>query len=547
MAVTEPRTPCDAEMGREPIECNKRQKESRKTMSNPRSALPGSDRHELRPREAHASVHPDQRHEVTVMTSANLTADEYDSLASFANGHGLVVVTYERHKRRMVLSGRTPNMEAAFGVELHHRDHEGGTHVGHYGPVTVPTDLLTLVEGVFGLDNRPAAKPHYRKLSIERRRHHAALAWGKVHAVYEHELSEYGHMSEPHRLEAREAEAAAFKKPPGTFTPLDLAKLYDFPAGDGSGQCIGLLELGGGYKVADFQKYAQEMGQSGYTVSAVLVDHAKNQTGSDADGEVMLDIEVAAAIAPKAHIVVYFAPNTDQGFLDAISAAIHDTHNKPSVISISWGGPESSYSTAAINSMDKLFQEASAAGITVLAAAGDDGSSDGVDDGRDHVDFPASSPNVLACGGTKLVVSGTTLTETVWNELAIQSGATGGGVSSHFPVPTWQKHAVPAGTNGRCVPDVSALGDPTTGYTTRVDGQDGIVGGTSCVAPLLAGLVARLNQHKRVGALNPTLYAHSVCRDITSGNNGTFHAGPAYDMASGLGVIDGAKLAAALS
>lgn len=512
-------------------------------MTQPRSALPGSDRHELRPRDAHASVHPDQRHEVTVMTSASLTADEYDSLASFANGHGLVVVTYERHKRRMVLSGRTPNMEAAFGVELHHRDHDGGTHVGHYGPVTVPTDLLPLVEGVFGLDNRPAAKPHYRKMCEKKRHLAGALAHWKIISAYDEKPGT------PGPEEAKEAEAAAFKKPPGTFTPLDLAKLYDFPAGDGSGQCIALIELGGGYKVADFQKYAQEMGQSGYTVSAVLVDHAKNQTGSDADGEVMLDIEVAAAIAPKAHIVVYFCPNTDQGFIDGISAAIHDTHNKPSVISISWGGPESSYSVAAMNAMDKLFQEAASLGITTLVASGDDGSTDGETDGKQHVDYPASSPNVTGCGGTRVVVKNGVLTETVWQETAIGEGSGGGGFSTHFPIPTWQQNFVPHGSTGRGVPDVAANADPESGFVTRVDGKDGVTGGTSACAPLVAGLVARINQitGKRLGHLCPTLYANkSICRDITIGDNGAYSATTGWDPCTGLGVIDGAKLLAAV-
>ncbi len=520
-------------------------------MTQPRAALPGSDRHELRPHTAHPAAHPDERHEVTVLTAANLTTDEYLAVRAFAAEHGLAVVQYDRHCRRIVLSGRTPNMEAAFGVELHHRDHESGSYCAHYGPVTVPADLLPLIEGVFGLDSRPVAKPHYRKLCEKKRRVAAAKAFAaSMKSPMEFDgIPPDGLLESIRHEDALEAEAAAFKKPPGTFTPLDLAKLYNFPPGDGAGQCIALIELGGGYKVSDFQAYAKELGLNPFTVSAVLVDHAKNKTGSDADGEVMLDIEVAAAIAPHAKIVVYFTQNSDKGFLDAISAAIHDQHNKPSVISISWGSSESNYTAAAMNSMDKLFAEAANLGISVLVAAGDNGSSDGEPSGN-HADFPASSVNVTAVGGTNLKVSGTTLTEVVWNETAKGEGAGGGAFSTHFPIPSWQKSVVPASATGRGVPDIAACADPETGYFVRVDGQDSIIGGTSAGAPLVAGLIARINQKtgKRLGSLNPTLYAHpSTCRDIIHGNNGAYSASIGWDAASGLGVIDGGKLLAAVS
>jgi len=152
----------------------------------------------------------------------------------------------------------------------------------------------------------------------------------------------------------------------------------------------------------------------------------------------MLDIEVVGAIAPQATIAVYFAPNTDAGFLDAVTTAIHDTANKPSVISISWGGPESSWTQQALTAFDSAFEAAAAVGITVCVASGDNGSSDGVADGADHVDFPASSPHALACGGTSLQVSGNAITvESVWNDGA-QGGSGGGGVSASFALPPWQ-------------------------------------------------------------------------------------------------------------
>jgi kumamolisin len=291
------------------------------------------------------------------------------------------------------------------------------------------------------------------------------------------------------------------------------------------------------------------------------VDGANNTPSGNPDGpdgEVLLDIEVAAAVAPGAKIVVYFTSNTSKGFLDAITQAVHDTVNKPSVISISWGGPESNWTTQAFEQFDQAFQAAATLGISITLAAGDNGSSDGVDDGQAHVDFPASSPNVLTCGGTRLNATSTEISsEVVWNEG--DQGATGGGISDQFPVPDYQDNAgIPPSANptknvGRGVPDVAGDADPATGYVVRVDGQETVIGGTSAVAPLWAGLIARLNQGlgKSVGFLNPTLYglpsSSNVFRDVTSGNNGAYSAGPGWDACSGLGVADGTKLLQVLS
>jgi kumamolisin len=272
---------------------------------------------------------------------------------------------------------------------------------------------------------------------------------------------------------------------------------------------------------------------------------------------VLLDIEVAGSIAPGAKIVVYFAPNTDQGFLDAITTAIHDTTNNPTVISISWGGPESSWTSQALTNFDQAFQAAGAMGVTVCVAAGDNGSTDGVSDGSNHVDFPASSSFALACGGTTLQTSNEQIvSEVVWNDLP-NGGATGGGVSNVFPLPTWQNgFNVPAPSvkgGGRGVPDVSGDADPNSGYNILVDGQNEVVGGTSAVAPLWAGLVARINQKmgKSIGFLNPLIYAQAVetsgFHDITQGNNGAFSAAVGWDPCTGLGSPDGVPLEAALT
>jgi kumamolisin len=469
---------------------------------------------------------------------------------AFAKEFGLTVAphTPAAEHRTIKLTGTIAAMQKAFGVTLIHETHDGATYRVREGSITLPSALVGPVEAVLGLDNRPQAQPHFRV------------------------LGEAGDIS------AREAQAGGFAKPhfgnavqphAGTanasYTPPQIAQLYQFPANaSAAGQTIGIIELGGGYKTADLTTYFKSLGQKTPTVTAVLVDGAKNSptNANSADGEVMLDIEVAAAVAPGANIVVYFTPNTDQGFIDAIATAIHDTKNKPSVISISWGAPESGWTSQSMTALDAACQSAAALGITITVAAGDNGSTDGSTDGRNHVDFPASSPHVLGCGGTKLLGSGSTISsEVVWNELANNEGATGGGVSNVFPLPSWQAGAnVPKPTNsagGRGVPDVSGDADPATGYAIRVDGKNMVIGGTSAVAPLWAGLIAVANAQngKSAGFIQPAIYAAKAkpaFNDITSGTNysGTpvgFSAGTGWDACTGLGSPIGTKLIAVVN
>jgi kumamolisin len=461
------------------------------------------------------------------MTHAQL-ADEFGAspsdmatVVNFAKQHDLAVVQQDPSRRAVVLSGTVAQFNKAFGVELQQFDYAGGSYRGRTGPIMLPKELDGIVDAVLGLDNRPAARPHFRR---------------------------------QHQDSHLKANAA----PAGSFTPTALASLYDFPAGDGKGQWIAIIELGGGYRAADLKTYFKEIKTSSPHVTAVSVDHGKNHATGDPngpDGEVMLDIEVAGAIAPAANIVVYFAPNTDAGFLDAISTAIHDTKNKPSVISISWGGPESSWTQQAMTAFDQAFQAAALAGITVCVASGDNGSSDG---GTGlNVDFPASSPHVLACGGTSLrAANGSIQSETVWNNGA-GGGATGGGVSAFFPTPVWQNglqvtngHGQKTTLKNRGVPDVCGDADPQTGYVVRVDGSDTVIGGTSAVAPLWAGLIARINGMKGspVGFINPQLYQSTSClHDIVQGNNGDYSAAKGWDACTGLGSPDGKKIAGVLN
>jgi kumamolisin len=266
---------------------------------------------------------------------------------------------------------------------------------------------------------------------------------------------------------------------------------------------------------------------------------------------------VAGSIAPEATIAVYFAPNTDRGFIDAVTTAVHDTDHRPSVVSISWGSAENTWTEQAMTQMEQAFVAAAAMGVSVTVAAGDNGSSDGAADGLQHADFPASAPHALGCGGTRLNIVATAIAaEAVWNDGPGQ-GASGGGVSDVFPVPDYQLHASippsanPGGHVGRGVPDVCGDADPDTGYTVRVDGETIPIGGTSAVAPLWAALIALLNEGlgKPVGFLHPYLYAEgrNELRDIVSGSNGAYSVGPGWDPCTGLGSPDGAALLKGLS
>jgi kumamolisin len=383
----------------------------------------------------------------------------------------------------------------------------------------MPQECASIVDAVLGLDTRPQAQSHLRKLKDLR-------------------------------------PAAAVSQ---SYLPRQVAEIYSFPTDvDGTGETIAILELGGGFTTTDIQKYFQNQNITPPQVVAVSVDGGKNSPTdpSGADSEVMLDIEVAASVAPGAKIAVYFTPNTDQGFVDALTTAIHDKANHPSVISISWGSAESNWTQQAMTALDDACQSAAALGVSITVACGDSGSTDGVSDGANHVDFPASSPHVLACGGTKIMASGTKLTnEVVWNDETQSGGATGGGFSTVFALPTWQQNANVSGAtnggNGRGVPDVAGDAAPETGYSIEVDGQTEVVGGTSAVAPLWAGLIALLNQKlgKPVGFLNPQIYpllGSTAFRDITSGTNGTYKAGVGWDACTGLGSPVGNVLATKL-
>jgi kumamolisin len=505
----------------------------------------------------------------TVLTSDEL-AERYgadpadvDLVSRTLTGRGLEITAAAPASRRVKVAGTVGELAGTFGVTLRQvsSPDPGGrlvTHRYREGPLYIPAALDGIVLAVLGLDTRPQARAHFRSA--------AAAAQGI------------------------------------SYAPNQVADIYQFPAGTtGAGQTVAVIELGGGFSTSDLDTYFGGLGIAVPSVTAVSVDGASNAPGSDPNGadiEVNLDIDVIGAVAPGAAQVVYFAPNNgDQGFVDAISDAA-TASPAPIAISISWGQSEDSWTAQGLTSMNAAISDAAALGITVCVAAGDNGSSDGGTDGEPHVDFPASSPYALGCGGTKLVAdssTGTISSEVVWNETAAGEGAGGGGVSDKFALPSWQATAgVPvrasgtgsggehhphhphedgsdaaggsglaaaassgpggasaSSSGGRGVPDVAGNADPTTGYQVYADGHAQVVGGTSAVAPLWAALISRIAQAtgQRFGLIQPALYAGITpgtdvpgFHDITSGNNGAYSAGPGWDACTGLGSPEGTDL-----
>ena len=509
--------------------------------------LPGSVRAPIADAQPAGAVDPAERIEVTLFTRraaslppalggliARLGREELwrrhgsdpsdlDLVAELLTGldPAIEVTSIDQAARRIKIAGPTAALGAGFGTNLSLVTSPGPfgsmvTHRYRTGGLQILAELDGIVIAVLGLDNRPQASPPIR-------------------------------IATPSAVQT-------------SYTPPQVASIYQYPAGtDGTGQTVGIIELGGGFSSTDLDSYFSSLGIATPSVTAVGVDGATNVPGQDpqgADAEVLLDIEVIGSVAPGAAQLVYFAPNTDQGFVDAVTTAVHATPT-PAAVSISWGAAESSWTTQAITALDQAIADGAALGVTVCVAAGDNGSSDGSSTGQPETDFPSSSPHALGCGGTTLQgdpSTGAVTSETVWND-GSAGGATGGGVSSVFPLPSWQATAgvpaAPAGGSGRGVPDVAGNADPNTGYQVLVDGQQEVVGGTSAVAPLWAALTARLAQAlgHSLGLVQQQLYAGiepgqpvAGLRDITVGNNGAYSAGPGWDACSGLGVPEGSAL-----
>jgi kumamolisin len=313
-----------------------------------------------------------------------------------------------------------------------------------------------------------------------------------------------------------------------------LCARYKFPTGLAGGGVIGIIELGGGWTASDMTAYFASVGQPVPSITDVSVDGTTNTPGSDDDFEVALDIQVSAAAyyvatGKPATIRVYWVQDMATGLRAA-------TKDGCSVFSMSWGAPESEWTSGTGAGSCADMQAAALAGLQAgmisFAASGDQGADDGTR--KKSVDCPASCPSVIGCGGTTL-----TTTEVAWDD-------TGGGYSSVFPAQSWQVGipAAPSGL-GRMVPDVASCADPNTGIEIYCQGAATVVGGTSAAAPLWAGLVAACGV--RLGSIAPTFYrTPNAFTDITSGSNGAYSAGVGPDPCSGMGSPLGAAIATML-
>ena len=461
---------------------------------------------------------------------------DVDKVSQVFAGFGLQTIASHPGTRTLKLRGTIAAMERAFDVRLFRYSHPEGGYRGRVGSINVPEEVKDLVKGVFGLDNRRVA--HRR------------------------------------RRGARDASSPHSSVPAAWYIPSELATRYKFPAGDGSGQTIALLEFGGGYFPADLKQFCSLANIAAPpSVTPISVDGTATDSTDDTVTEVMLDIEVLAGICEKSKIVVYFASFGEQGWIAALDAVVRDKVNAPRVLSISWGAPEDGefWTQQGQSQIDESLQELAHLGVTVCVASGDDGSSDGVTDGLAHVDYPGSSPYVLSVGGTTILSKGSTQPDVVWKEAdgltADQHGSTGGGVSAKYPRPTWQNGINIAPVNpgaiiGRCVPDVSVNADWTVSpYLLVANGSPQSNGGTSAASPLVAALITLINAQRPatnpVGWLTPVLYKPSStagltigaagCTDVSSGDNitahnGGFKASPGYDAASGWGTPIGTRL-----
>lgn len=460
---------------------------------------------------------------------------DLEKVRTVLTGLGMTILKEDAGMCTVRAGGTAGVVEGIFQVRLFHYSHPKGNYRGRKGDIHVPAELAGIVLAVFGLDNRVMTK----RRPMRRRNRALNLA--------------------------QRAEASR-----SWFYPAELAKLYSFPAGDGAGQTVGLLEFGGGYFADDLATFCQNAGVGVPTVKTVSVNNTPTNLRDGAEGEVMLDVEVVAGVCPKATIVVYFSTFDEGGWVSAIDTAVHDEQNPLNVISVSWGYAEDApgaWTDGALDAINDSLKAAALLGVTICVAAGDDGSDDQVGDGHCHVDFPSASPYVLAVGGTTLKRSATgVITETAWKDgdglRKDNGGSTGGGVSTYFERPSWQTVNIqsvnPGSIVGRVIPDVAADASANTGYWMVVDGQGGASGGTSASAPLWAALIALLNASlgKPVGYLTPLLYqanssgktlGQSGCRDIASGNNetasiGGYVAGPGYDAVTGWGVPVGTAL-----
>ena len=456
---------------------------------------------------------------------------DIDSVETELRKYGLTIDDVSPLSRTMRVSGTASQIESAFHAGLGiYSDSTGGEFRGREGNIEIPKDLEGVITGVFGLDQRQVA---HREPGVPK------------------------------------DDAAPDAAPPKPLEPADLEQRYRFPTGDASGQIVAIAEFGGAFFPDDLATFCQQIGRPEPTVHQVGVDvtvmteqqvmqlpPAQRQQVLDLSGEVNMDVQIIAGLCPAATIVVYFATFDEKGWVDLISEIINGEPESPMAVSVSWGMAEDSqdWTPGARDAINQRLAAVSALGISFCVSSGDDGSGDQINDGAAHVNFPASSPYVVAVGGTMLQGGD----EVTWwqdpGDRADGGGSTGGGVSTVFKRPAWQAVKVasinPGSIDGRVIPDVAALAGPPF-YWLILQGQAAPNGGTSAAAPLWAALIARSAAAENVHTpsfLAPSLYQPSgngqtvgarVCRDIIKGDNRSPSPGKGYEAKQGFDAVTG--------
>lgn len=464
---------------------------------------------------------------------------------AFAKKFSLEVIDVSPHRRSMRLCGRSADIARAFNTSFEEFKLDGHKFFAPVRPLSAPKALDGVVEALLGLHNLRHSWP---------RRHSAVHGTGAATSLH------------------------------------NLAQAYAFPKElDGSGQTIGLIELGGGFHAEDITQFCSRIGVPAPHITVIEVGSGANRPASrravhqlldvmngtltlaakaeqsdpflaaESTAEVTMDVEILAALAPAAHLVVYFASSDEQGLYHAIARAVHDDEHRPGILSLSWSMAEHTFSPSEIQAIENLLQEAAHLGITVCVSSGDAGAMNGSTDKKPSVNYPASSPHCLACGGTSGKVTKAGISEeVVWNATHHGiKGASGGGVSVQFERPAWQDDAkvpsAPGRKTGRGVPDVAGLADPRYGCELLLADRPFVSSGTSAVAPMWAALIARLNQAlgRRCGHLHPYIYhlgkeRKTALRPVLKGNNGLYHAGKGWNACTGYGTPRGDELLAYL-
>lgn len=468
---------------------------------------------------------------------------DLEAVGKWATEEGLKVVSSDALRRCVVVSGSLEQLSRAFDVELYAVDHPLGKFHTHRDAPRVPLSIHPIVECVLGFDDLPVAEPHT-----------AATAKGDG-------------MNRQALLEA-----------------------YAVPAQlSGKGQCVAVVDLGGGYYESDMREYFRQFPLDPPRIVLRSIGGVKNDpaprpliqqtfkdmaaaserlTSAQANAvmwtwETTTDVALVGTLAPEATILLLLAKNDDQGQYHAITSAIADTEYRPSVLSCSWGGAEAAHTPSFMHALDRWFQTAAVIGMTVCCSTGDFGDGTmrrGATPNVLTAQFPATSPHILACGGTALDPAAGT--ETAWNQVwGGMAMAGGGGFSEVFPLPEWQRAAgidpakwIPKGNtsgNGRAIPDIAAKANMAEGYSIPIGGTPVPAGGTSAAAPLWAGLVALLNEglKGRAGSLNALFYdgtLDAALRDIVEGDTGQFRTCKGWDACTGWGSPNGTALLRAL-